>query len=223
MYLFALDFKASKCLDFREFSQVARPKEQTERRKDLVQAAMDAIAVRGLSGLRLKDIAKEAGLSIGSVSYYYPEIEDLLVEAHREALERFYWNRVEHVDQCESAAEQIVVAIQEGIPDEPVTSDVRTLYELHTYAGRNPAHASMMTTLWDREVSLYERVIERGVGQGHFKPTHDLRVIAETAVALEDAFNLHLVSSNGAVTAKLARERLSSYLATALSCMIATQ
>ena len=196
---------------------MARPKEQTERRKDLVQAAMDAVAVRGLSGLRLKDIANEAGMSIGSVSYYYPEIEDLLVEAHREALERFYWNRVEHVDQCESAQQQIVVAIQEGIPDEPVTSDVRMLYELHTYAGRNPAHASMMTTLWDREVSLYERVIERGVAQGHFTANGEVRDIAETAVALEDAFNLHLVSSNAAVNAKMARERLSTYLASALN------
>lgn len=197
---------------------MARPKEQTERRKDLVQAAMDAVAVRGLSGLRLKDIAQEAGLSIGSVSYYYPEIEDLLVEAHREALERFYWNRVKHVDQCESAQQQIVVAIQEGIPDEPVTSDVRMLYELHTYAGRNPAHASMMTTLWDREVSLYERVIERGVAQGEFTTSCEVRDIAETAVALEDAFNLHLVSSNSAVTAKMARERLSSYLSATLNC-----
>ena len=197
---------------------MARPKEQTERRKDLVQAAMDAVATRGLSGLRLKDIAQEAGLSIGSVSYYYPEIEALLVEAHREALERFYWNRVDHVDQCDSAQQQIVVAIKEGIPDEPVTSDLRMLYELHTYAGRNTAHAAMMTTLWDREVSLYERIIERGVASKTFSPKLDARVIAETAVALEDAFNLHLVSSNEAVTARMARERLSSYLAGVLAC-----
>ncbi len=197
---------------------MARPKEQTERRKDLVQAAMDAVAVRGLSGLRLKDIAQEAGMSIGSVSYYYPEIEDLLVEAHREALERFYWNRVEHVDQCESAQQQIVVAIKEGIPDEPVTSDLRMLYELHTYAGRNPTHAAMMTTLWDREVSLYERIIERGVSSKTFSPKLDARVIAETAVALEDSFNLHLVSSNEAVTARMARERLSTYLSGVLAC-----
>ncbi len=199
---------------------MARPKEQTERRKDLVQAAMDAVAARGLSGLRLKDIAQEAGLSIGSVSYYYPEIEDLLVEAHREALERFYWNRVEHVDQRANATDQIEVAIQEGIPDEPVTSDLRMLYELHTYAGRNPAHASMMTTLWDREVSLYERIINHGVQQKAFTPNATIRDIAETAVALEDSFNLHLVSSNAAVSAHMARQRLSTYLSGALNCSL---
>jgi len=191
---------------------VARPKAQTEQRKNLVQAAMDAVASRGLSGLRLKDIAEHAGLSIGSVSYYYPELNDLLVEAHHEAMERFYWNRVERVALCNSAIEAIQVAVREGIPEEPVTSDVYMLYELHTYAGRSSAHADLMTDLWEKEVSVYQGIIERGIASQEFLTVQSPRTIAETAVALEDAFNLHLVSSNSGVSSELGRDRLLAYL-----------
>ena len=173
---------------------------------------MDAVSARGLSGLRLKDIAEYAGLSIGSVSYYYPEIDDLLIEAHHEATERFYWNRMEHVAQCDSAIEAIQVAVREGIPDGPVTADVHMLYELHTFAGRSAAHAELMTQLWEREVSLYQDIIERGIAAQDFLTLHSSRAIAETAVALEDAFNLHMVSSNNSVTSQLGRERLLAYL-----------
>lgn len=179
---------------------------------------MDAIAQRGLSGLRLKDIADHAGLSIGSVSYYYPEIDDLLIEAHKEAMDRFYFRRIELVNESSVASEQIVIAVSNGIPDEPVTSDLTTLYELHTYSNRSAKHAALMSTLWEREVSLYERIISHGQVTGEFSSDQSIRDISETAVALEDAFNLHMVSGNVAISAAMGRDRVLSYLAAALSC-----
>jgi len=197
---------------------MARPKEQGEQRKNLVQAAMDAIAQRGLSGLRLKDIADHAGLSIGSVSYYYPEIDDLLIEAHKEAMDRFYFRRVELVNQSDDAREQLRIALTNGIPEEPVTSDLTMLYELHTYSSRSAKHAALMSTLWEREVSLYERIIAHGLTTKVFSASQSGRQIAETAVALEDAFNLHLVSGNVAISSAMGRDRVLSYLEAALSC-----
>ena len=179
---------------------------------------MDAVASRGLSGLRLKDIADRAGLSIGSVSYYYPEIDDLLIEAHKEAMDRFYFRRVELVNESENAREQLLIALKNGIPDEPVTSDLTMLYELHTYSSRSAKHAALMSALWEREVSLYERIISHGAVTSEFSAIQSSREIAETAVALEDAFNLHLVSGNVAITAAMGRDRVISYLETSLSC-----
>lgn len=202
---------------------MARPKEQGEQRRNLVQAAMDAIAARGLSGLRLKDIADHAGLSIGSVSYYYPEIDDLLIEAHKEAMDRFYFHRVELVNEKSEAREQIVIAISNGIPAEPVTSDITMLYELHTHSSRSAKHSALMSTLWEREVSLYERIISHGVVTGEFSTQQPVREISETAVALEDAFNLHLVSGNVAISATMGRERVINYLESSLACSLREQ
>ncbi len=59
---------------------MARPKRQAERRGQLVAAAQRAIPGTG-RGARLNRVADEAGLTSGAVLYYYPDIDDLLLEA----------------------------------------------------------------------------------------------------------------------------------------------
>jgi len=69
---------------------MARPKRQEQRRGELVAAAQRAIAAHGPDGARLNRIAEEAGLTSGAVLYYYPNIDDLMLEALRAGMERFY-------------------------------------------------------------------------------------------------------------------------------------
>ncbi|NUS50865.1 MAG: TetR family transcriptional regulator, partial [Nocardioidaceae bacterium] len=59
---------------------MARPKEQAARRQELVAAAGRVIVQRGVRGLRVKDVAAQAGISAGLVSYYYPDLGDLRSE-----------------------------------------------------------------------------------------------------------------------------------------------
>ena len=73
---------------------MARPKRQQERRSQLVAAAQRAIAAHGPEGARLNRVAEEAGLTSGAVLYYYPDIDDLMFEANRAGMERFYEGRV---------------------------------------------------------------------------------------------------------------------------------
>ena len=73
---------------------MARPKEQTARRAELVAAAGRAVVRRGVRGLRVKDVAAEAGISAGLVSYYFPDLDDLLVDLHEHSVDRFYWSRM---------------------------------------------------------------------------------------------------------------------------------
>jgi AcrR family transcriptional regulator len=192
--------------------QMARPRRQGERRRQLVQATSRAIAERGLAGLRLKDIAEEAGLSIGSVLYYYPDIDALLVEVHQQVLEEFYWDRVRATAAAQGALEKLCVAVERGVPDHGQDASLRTIYELHAAAGRTPVHASLLTTLWQRETSLYEQILVDGVAEGVFDLRDTPSAIAETVVALEDAFDLHLVSHNQAVDRDRALRRVLGYL-----------
>ncbi|HKO15378.1 MAG TPA: TetR/AcrR family transcriptional regulator [Gemmatimonadaceae bacterium] len=54
-----------------------------ERPKQIIEAALEVFGERGLSGARLEDIAKRAGLSKGTIYLYFPNKEELFREVVR--------------------------------------------------------------------------------------------------------------------------------------------
>jgi AcrR family transcriptional regulator len=185
-------------------SVVARPKDQRERRGDLVRAATRAIAETGVAGLRIRDVAAQAGLSAGLVSYYYRTLDELVLDVHADAVRRFYSARREAIDRIDDPHDQLGELVRRGVPDDVDDLLCRVLYELHVHAARSAPHAALMSSLWEREVSLYELVLTRVAERGsELRSTP--REIAETVVALEDAVGLHVVGHNPAMTVSHAR------------------
>jgi hypothetical protein len=62
---------------------------------------------RGAVGVRVKDIAQQAGLAPSSVLYYYPKLDDLLLEVSRGAMERYAERRAEAVRALDSPVDQL--------------------------------------------------------------------------------------------------------------------
>jgi AcrR family transcriptional regulator len=56
---------------------------KSERRDELVRAAIDVIAEKGLGGTRVADIAERAGISPGHVLYYFDGKADIFTRALR--------------------------------------------------------------------------------------------------------------------------------------------
>jgi AcrR family transcriptional regulator len=186
---------------------MARPKQQTARRGEIIGAARRAIVARGLAGLRIKDVAQEAGLSPGSVSYYYRDFDDLLADVHQDAVDRFYWERLRAIEAVTDPGARLVALVRAGVPAAADDPTCRVLYELHVHAARHRTHAVLMTTLYDHEVSLYRQAL------AGFPLTAGVAdVAAANAVALEDAYGLHLVGRNAHVTPEAARANILAYL-----------
>ncbi|TYB66676.1 TetR/AcrR family transcriptional regulator [Nonomuraea sp. PA05] len=197
---------------------MARPKEQTRRRGELVAAAGRAIVRRGLAGLRVRDVAEEAGLSAGLVSYYYPDVDELLLEVHQDAVDRFYWARARAAEAEQDPRRRLIRLVGAGLPpgeDDPVC---RVLYETHVHAARSRTHAVLMTALWDREVSLYMAALRHGSDTGVFRLSLPVEDVAANAVALEDAYGLHIVGRNTSVPVARARELVLRFLETQTGC-----
>ena len=55
-----------------------------ERRRAIAAAAVDAIAKNGLSGVKLTDIARSAGVTTGSIAHYFPDKDAVLAAALEE-------------------------------------------------------------------------------------------------------------------------------------------
>src|SRR3954467_9700827 len=102
--------------------------------------------------VQLNQVARGGGLASGAVLYHYPDLKDLLLDAQRAGMERFYDARLTALEGIDDPVERLVVTIASGLPSDIDDSDVRLLCELGGAAARNPVYGALLTTLFDRQV-----------------------------------------------------------------------
>ena len=191
---------------------MARPKRQEERRSQLVAAAQRAIAAHGPDGARLNRVAEEAGLTSGAVLYYYPDIDELMFEANRAGMERFYEGRVRMLEGLpDDPVMRLLALAKSGLPSGSGDTEVRLLCELGGSAGRNPLMASLLTTLYDRQVGMYQVVLEQGAARGIFTLAQPSLVVARNLVALEDAYGYRIIAAHTTIDHDAALELIVAY------------
>ena len=183
---------------------------QRERRDRLFTAAQQAVVMRG-ADVRLKDIADMAGLTSGAILYHYPDVQSLLLEANQAVIERFLDNRVKAIRGLGSAAEKLVVTVAGGLPVNAEDADVKLLCALGGAASRYPAYGAMLTSLYDRQVAMYQVILEGGAAKGDFDLQGDSETIGRNIVALEDAYGYRMVARHGSINYAAAVELILSY------------
>lgn len=193
---------------------MARRKDQTARRDHLIQSTLETIASRGLSGLSLKSIAEAAGISPRLIAYYYPDLDDLVEATYQAATERYFWSRQSALEGDAGPRTKLARLMHSGLPRDGDRLLSQVLNEMSVNAGRNAMHATLMTLLFDREVSLYTSVLEAGRRSGDFDLTEPVAQIARNFVALEDALGLHLLGKNSSLDVECADHQLVSYART---------
>ena len=199
---------------------VATRKSREARRIDLIEAARRAIVRHGIDGVQLAHVAEEAGLTSGAVLYHYPDINDLLIEAHHAGVERFYEQRMRQIAGILDPAVKLVKTIRSGLPTGPLDPDVRLLNELGGAAGRNRMYGLLLTTLFDRQVSMYQSILDTGSALGVFTLTHDPLTISRNLVALEDAYGYRITARHPLIGPEEAVELILSYARTATGCAL---
>ncbi|WP_432931410.1 TetR/AcrR family transcriptional regulator [Microbispora sp. CA-135349] len=186
-------------------------KSKADRRLDLIEAAHRAMLLHGAEGVHLNQIAEEAGLTSGAVLYHYPDLRDLLIEAQHAGMERFYERRMKKISGISDPADKLIVTIRSGLPDGPDDAGVRLLCELGGAAGRNRVYAALLTTLFDRQVSMYQTILETGAAHGVFTLAQDSETIARNLVALEDAYGYRIVARHHSIDSDRAVELILDY------------
>jgi AcrR family transcriptional regulator len=176
-----------------------RRKDQGARRRQLADAARAVLLERGAVGVRVKDIAERAGLSPASVLYYYPDLDELLLEVSQDAMNRYAERRAEAVRELDDPAAQLRLAISLGVPDGPHDEESRLLYEIDAFTGTSRLFEVLSASFFDRQVMLYQSVLERGMARGEFTLGPPAESAARALVALEDGLGLQVVIAHPAV------------------------
>ncbi len=173
---------------------MARPKDQVQRRAQLGEAARKAVIKRGLHDLRLRDVADEAGVTSAAVLYYYSDLDQLVAETYREAIARFSDVRQESSEKHDDARHQLRSIIEAGVASGPEDDLVGMLFEYYPRAIRDPKLAVLDAVLTERQAAVYQSVLTLGREQGHFHLVDSTRVLASTFVAIEDGYQMEVLS-----------------------------
>lgn len=190
---------------------MGRPSTKEKRRQDLIQAALDAAAGRGLRQLSMTDIANEAGLTRSALLYYYDDLDELLVEAHAAGNARLGDLRDSLVAAESQPGGMLRAAIDAGLPHGPDDALMRSLYEFDVLAGKSEVHDRLVRTMYERQLAVYRGILAAGIGQGVFQLRGDVADVAMNFVALEDAYGLHIVAGNSLMTVADAKRAIYLY------------
>ncbi len=179
---------------------MARPKNQVQRREELIEAALAAGSEKGLRSLSLTDVAHRAGLTRGAVLYYYEDLDALILEAHEAGVARLTTDRDRILSALDDPRERLWRAFATGLPQTPDDPLMRLLYEFDIFATSSSPHQLLLIRLYEHQLKTYQDIINAGVLSGHFAPTLPVATVAMTLVALEDAYGLYITAGGETVT-----------------------
>jgi AcrR family transcriptional regulator len=156
-----------------------------ERLEQILDAACRAILDRGFPATRIADIAAAAGVSTGTVHYYFATRDEVLVAALTRASERLF-ARIEEPGDA-PATERLARLLAVSVPYPGPARDEYVLWlELWLRALHQPEllpRCEAFSAQWRGD---FHDVVRRGVETGEFAPGAAPAEVAERLVAFVD-------------------------------------
>ena len=174
------------------------PRHDPARRDRIIDACLDVIVAHGVAGTSARRVATEAGVPLGSVSYHFEGMDDLLHEALRRfadsVADRFTARLTAATTPAEARA-----AVAETIDADMFVAhrELVLTTELYTLAAREPRYRALTIGWMTRTRTALER---------HFDP-----VTARLLDAMVEGLTLHAaldVEPADPAVARAALERL---------------
>lgn len=169
----------------------------TERREQLLRAALDVIVARGYADTRITDVAEHAGTSPALVIYYFKTRDQLLTEALRYSEDAWYATSTQRLAGLDSATGRLTELIAmtclpdpEAVPAGP-TGWLLWL-DLWALSPRNAGVASVRRKFDERWRSTITSTVLAGQESGEFDSSADAESFAVTLSALLDGMAVQI-------------------------------
>jgi AcrR family transcriptional regulator len=141
-----------------------------ERRRRILEAAVDVLLARGYAGTRVVDIAKAAGTSSGLVLYHFKSLEGVLAQALTTVEDDFYAELAADLQATAGPVERLRHMALRGSGNGPAVGDWRLWLEIWVRALRDDGARATREALDRRWRTALREVIDEGVATGDFHP-----------------------------------------------------
>lgn len=137
------------------------------------------VARRGFEKVRLRDVAKEAKVSIGALQHHFETRDGLLREA-------FLWSAQRRLERWRDRAaddgppwKRLVELLIGPYLIERFREDATIWLEFAAAASRDPDLQATMSDLYDRWRAPIRKAIEDGIADGVFKSAHPVDAVVD--------------------------------------------
>lgn len=182
--------------------RVGRDLTVEERRREVLDAAIRCLARTGYEAVRLRDIAKEAGVSIGLLQHHFESREELLEHAFRQASSDLLetWQGVTGAHR--EPWDRIVALIDQLRAQEDPKAHCTTWTEFAAAAARYPHLRAGFAQVYGTWQRLLDSAVREGVDAGQFRPLLPVEDVVRSVLAHVDGCELAIASDIGVMTAE---------------------
>lgn len=169
------------------------------------------ILSRGLEGVSVRTVAKEAGLSTGALRHYFAGQSDVLTFAMQLVIDRVR-ARVQALEPQPDAGATVLRAVEELLPlDAERRAEAEVWLAFTVRAQTDPALRALRDTSYELLQDLCQRLVE-ALRQDDPGTDPDLRVEGERLYALIDGLVVHCVIRPDRATPSLMRDVIARHL-----------
>jgi AcrR family transcriptional regulator len=195
---------------------MARVSLESIRREQLLDAAIGLVATKGYDATTVRDIARAADVSTGSISYWFSSRDDLLRAALVEAARRFTHRLDTAVEAAATPHEELLAHAAAAAPGTPTETAAQVVWiEFWHQALRDPELRALLERLYDSWRERLAATVRRGIAAGAFRDV-DAADWARRFVALADGLALHVLLHPGSISVddmeRIAREHIAATL-----------
>ncbi|MFE1342039.1 TetR/AcrR family transcriptional regulator [Streptomyces sp. NPDC058733] len=181
------------------------------RRAAVAEAVWRLILSRGLEGVSVRTVAKEAGLSTGALRHYFAGQSDVLTFAMQLVIDRVR-ARVQALEPQPDAGAAVLRAVEELLPlDAERRAEAEVWLAFTVRAQTDPALRALRDTSYELLQDLCHRLVE-ALRQDEPGTDPDLRVEGERLYALIDGLVVHCVIRPDRATPSLMRDVIARHL-----------
>ena len=137
------------------------------RKSRIVDAAIDVVARHGVAGTTMRRIAAEADVPLGSLTYHFEGLDDLLAQAfhrHAERMSPLYEAHFDGVRHREGFIDAVTDLIHGDAGADP--REWAVAYELYLAALRDPALRTVTEAWMRRSRAVLERFVDPVTARG---------------------------------------------------------
>jgi AcrR family transcriptional regulator len=155
-----------------------RPKEliasvEHDRRRELLQATMEVIALKGIEGLRTREVAARAGVNISTLHYYFETKEALLLAVLHHIVEVLA-SSAQADSKARSAREELralFIGAFGSFRENPQLATV--LQELRLRSRRDASARKAFRDIHEDWNRAAKRILDRGIAEGEMRANLD--------------------------------------------------
>jgi len=160
---------------FHIFLVVNYLKREKPKYKQIIDAAIIAIAENGYHHAQVSKIAKQAGVADGTIYLYFKNKEDILISVFQEKMGLFVESLQEIIQIGESSTDKLSQMIENHFKVLAIDRHLATVTQLELRQSNKELRIKINTILKEY-LKLLDDILIEGMLNGEFNPTMDVRL-----------------------------------------------